>query len=420
MERQETGDIIVNHAQVQRLLGNRGEAVTSELTPEGDATEWGARLVGFRRGLAELRARQTEPDVLSSADHPVGALLQSYLAERAEEEGALEPVRTGGFEVAIDDKDYLGWVRSFFTWWGKLQPHEWVQAPTAPEAIPNTIRIAVLGDWGSGLYGAPVCAQSVARDPKGYGLILHLGDVYYSGTRKEVGTRFLRYWPNVAGALGRAVNANHEMYSGGHGYYDIILNALHQPSSVFALQNEHWLVVGLDTGYVEHDLAHDQAQWLAMMVEAAGDRRVLVFSHHQPFSLFERQGAKLQTKLRPLLEAGRITAWYWGHEHRCVIYDQHAGWGLLGRCIGHSGYPYFRDSLGNAPRTALPGGHELRRVERAGVPPGLVLDGPNPHVIGHEQKYGPHGYASLELRDGHLDETIHAADGTVLWQRQLA
>ena len=31
----------------------------------------------------------------------------------------------------------------------------------------------------------------------------------------------------------------------------------------------------------------------------------------------------------------KIFAWYWGHEHRCALYDQHPKWGVFGRCIGN-------------------------------------------------------------------------------------
>jgi hypothetical protein len=53
------------------------------------------------------------------------------------------------------------------------------------------------------------------------------------------------------------------------------------------------------------------------------------------------------------------------------------------------------------------------------IPGALVLDGPNEYVAGHEDQYGPHGYLTIELNDDHLNEIIHAADGTVLFNRQL-
>src|SRR5262249_22137300 len=161
---------------------------------------------------------------------------------------------------------------------------------------------------------------------KGYQLFLHLGDVYYSGTPSEVKERFLALWPRRAGAFSRALNSNHEMYTGGHAYFNQTLKEFEQSSSCFALQNDHWLLVRLDCAYQEHDFAMNQGSWLAGLVAAAGKRKVVLFCHHQPYSLFESQGPKLVEKLDGLLSAGRIFAWYWGHEHRCVVYDKHPLW----------------------------------------------------------------------------------------------
>ncbi len=114
-----------------------------------------------------------------------------------------------------------------------------------------------------------------------------------------------------------------------------------RPASYFALQNDHWVLVGLDSAYVDHDLAGDQVAWLEKIVENAGDRKVVLFSHHQPYSLFDSQGPKLVEKLGGLLGRRKLFAWYWGHEHRCVLFDPHPAWGLHGRCIGHGGLSVF-------------------------------------------------------------------------------
>ena len=187
-----------------------------------------------------------------------------------------------------------------------------------------------MADWGTGLYGAPVCAQSIEKDPKPVDLLLHLGDIYYSGTQSEVHTRFLEKWPKRPNALSRACNANHEMYTGGEGYFRFVLPAFGQPASYFALQNDNWLLVGLDTVYEDHDLAFEQGAWLERLIESGGNRKVVVFSHHQPFSLLDKQGPKLVTKLGRLLAQKKIFAWYWGHEHRCVLLRSASGLGGVG------------------------------------------------------------------------------------------
>ena len=174
--------------------------------------------------------------------------------------------------------------------------------------------------------------------------------------------------------------------------------------------------------YAEHDLAQDQAAWLEGLVSAAEDRKVVLFSHHQPYSLLEAQGPKLVAKLSRLLAAGKALAWYWGHEHRCVLYDQHPEWGLLGRCVGHSGYPYSRTKLKDAPR--VQGDHDLgwyRLPAKNLVPGGLFSTDPTLTLAAdHRDDYGPNGYATLEFDGEHLTEFVHDPTGAVIWQSELA
>jgi hypothetical protein len=156
--------------------------------------------------------------------------------------------------------------------------------------------------------------------------------------------------------------------------------------------------------------------WFESLVAQSGDRRLILFSHHQPYSLLGDQGPKLITKLGRYLENKRIFAWYWGHEHRCVLYDEHPVWGLRGRCIGHGGFPYFREgSLGVAP--AKPAWVLL--ASKNLLPGGELLDGQNPYIRGHESEYGPHGYAVLEFDGPRLNESIIDPEGSTIKSQQL-
>jgi hypothetical protein len=225
----------------------------------------------------------------------------------------------------------------------------------------------------------------------------------------------------VPGARSLALNSNHEMYSGGEGYFDLTLPAFNQAASYFAYQNDHFVLVGLDTGYDAYGLAGNQDGWLDAVVRNAGARKVVLFTHHQPFSLYESAVMKPQSRLGALLREKRIFAWYWGHEHRCIVYDTHPGWGLKGRCIGHSGYPYYRINLEKYPlKNVCSDGSAWRQLGTTkGTPGGYILDGQNPDVAADPNRYGPHGYASLHLSGAHLLERIHAADGTVLHELEL-
>ena len=151
----------------------------------------------------------------------------------------------------------------------------------------------MLGDWGTGLYGAPVIAKSVRQDPDPFAMLLHLGDTYYSGTAKEMKQRFLDMWPSRNGAVNRALNSNHDMYSGGDAYFDDVLPAFGQDGSYFACQNKNWTLVGLDVAYKDHEIDDEQVEWLKQIIAKAGDNKIVLFSHHQLYSHFEKQGSKL-------------------------------------------------------------------------------------------------------------------------------
>ena len=373
------------------------------------------------KAMKAMEDAELVPGVLAAPDDGFASFLQSVLAKRSAASNKTAPSPTGGLEAQFDERDVIGWAKSLLTWFKGLRPHQWQTAPAAPDSIPNTARVAVLGDWGSGLYGAPACAASIQNDPKDYQVLLHLGDVYYSGTNDEIKDRFLGLWPKKPNAVSRACNANHEMYTGGYGYFDLILKQFGQPASYFALQNDHWLLVGLDSAYKEWELVNDQVDWLTKLIANAGSRRIVLFSHHQLFSWADKAETKMQSQLASLLNNKRIFAWYWGHEHRCVIYDQHPMWDIFGRCIGHSGYPYFRDKFkeGSTVQTA-PQGSSWRKVDTKNMVPGaLILEGPNPYIPGHTDQYGPNGYATLELDGEHLKEIVQMPDGSVAYEKQL-
>ena len=101
------------------------------------------------------------------------------------------------------------------------------------------------------------------------------------------------------------------MYSGGYAYFDQTLKQFKQPASYFALQNDHWLLVGLDSAYEEGELAHDQAGgWLQSPVDAV--RQPPGHPLHPPPSSSpgaEKFEATLQAQLGELLTGKRLFAW---------------------------------------------------------------------------------------------------------------
>jgi hypothetical protein len=237
----------------------------------------------------------------------------------------------------------------------------------AEYAISGTARLVVVGDWGTGLPRAKAVAKYMAEevaDALANGRevhVIHLGDVYYSGLPVEVQRHVLEPWPVTAaqardGVTSWSLNGNHDMYSGGYGYYDTLLadprfaaqhSADGASTSFFRLTAPGWEFVGLDTSWDTDVLSQGasavlqdpQAEYVAQ-VAGASDRKLVLLSHHQLATVYDQGdiGTVLPAKLGSVLGSGRVTGWWWGHEHRCVGFEATQGV-RFPRCIGHGGVP---------------------------------------------------------------------------------
>ncbi len=226
-------------------------------------------------------------------------------------------------------------------------------------AQPN-LTVAIIGDWGTGMPEAKRILQQVAQHNPD--VVIHLGDIYYSGTQREADENFLQIFQQVfAGRVPiYTLTGNHDMYSGGTGYY-WLLDQIGQPASYFALRNEHWQILGLDTSYHDFNpgtvlsnctfLEPSEAAWHLDKIHNAGGRRTIVLSHHQLFSntgsLGENSAGqymavnpKLRETFRDVL--GQIDLWVWGHEHNLLVYDPYIGL-ERGRCVGSGAVPIMVD-----------------------------------------------------------------------------
>jgi hypothetical protein len=420
-------DSILRHfAGRDQLLTRAHEAARSVI---GDPARADWRMGQFTTGLDALHKAAQAPRILHTPRDPMGALLQTHIAREGVKEDKLDQFLLHAiegikefFEVRLSPNDWFGWAASFFTWIEGIEKAKQPKADAAATAVPNDFGVAVLGDWGSGLYGAPVCARSIVEGQDSYGMLLHLGDVYYAATSEEVQDRFFRFWPHRAGAINRALNGNHEMYNGGHSYFEEILPNFGQTSSYFALQNDHWVLAGLDTSYSaafgghEGNIDDEQVKWLLGIAAAASGRKLVLFSHHQPFTLLDsNSGGNLFRQLKEILEAGRVFAWYWGHEHYCVLYDRHPDYGFYGRCIGHGGIPETRKALTDLPQSPS-FGSQWRRLEKSSTAPAAwVYDKANLYVPGFEEQFAPHGYVRLEFQDAKIGEFVRTPEGANVW-----
>ena len=411
-------------AALNRDVGRVHETVQAAASAASQNDVERARLVAaFNNAMGKLREEDKGSGILSSSENALASRLQSYFVERALAERPDAAVPVGGevLEVKFDNLDIFGWLPTGLRVLFKVKPHAWISPAPIAVSIGDQVRIALFSDWGSGLYGAPRIRESIEKDARGFQIAMHLGDTYYSGTNREIQERLVDAFPRIGStAVRRTLNGNHEMYSGGAGYFDKALPFVDQHSSCFAYQNSKWLLVGLDTAYVDHNLDErdkyganrtNQVGWLNKVIEDAGPKRkVILFSHHQPFSQLDNQGPKIVAAMGDdLLQ--RIHVWFWGHEHRCVIYETHKRFGFRGRCIGHGGFPAFRDQFSGS------GDGTYRWVslpENDDAPAAQVLDGPNKYIRGEENRYSPHGYVSLDIDGDECVESFFAADAEQL------
>jgi calcineurin-like phosphoesterase family protein len=414
----------------------QSQSEAAESLPEAQTAEAQLKQAQYDQIMQRLQQATDDvgSDVMITVQDRAVSLAQSKIAEQAT---ATKQLASGGqeaqFGTGLSGGDWFRWIWSLTDWVDRTDAHPILRPSVAQaDTLTGDFTVAMTADWGTGLYGAPKIADAIRTmaASRKFDILMHLGDVYYSGTNAEVQQRFLDVWPTDAGTVSRALNGNHEMYSGGFGYFQLILPAFKQSASYFALQNEHWVVIGLDTAYVDHDIDTKQVAWLNVILTqgevATKKRKVVLFSHQQPFSRLDTQGPKLQKALAHLLEARLITAWYWGHEHQCVLYDQHPTWGLHGRCLGHGGIPEARKTeVRNAPADAkYPGGAGCtwRRLTSTDHSPGCIaLDGPNVDMkkASDQQKFVPHGFMTLEFKGEQLIERVFHTNRTEIFSNTI-
>lgn len=240
-------------------------------------------------------------------------------------------------------------------------------------AAPGLVKIAIVGDWGTGDSTAEgVMAQMIAASPD---YIIHLGDVYYAGTAgdylplHEEAANLIGFWPPEYAGKSFTMNSNHEMYSGAEGYFQA-LNAANSPfsaqnhASYFALQYAGWTILGLDTAYFStspmvmdgsiDDGNGIQSQWIQNL--GLAPEKVIVMSHHNALSDDGSVKQPLWAEVNGALK-GDPYAWYWGHEHLGVVYTNPTKSSppsaTYCRCLGHGALPFGDASeLHGAPGVA--------------------------------------------------------------------
>jgi hypothetical protein len=315
------------------------EEVEAQRDAVVNALENSARTLRLHGDLLSMTPAATAGAVREAPFIPedqVLSLMQSAIEEFMPEEslataGPFDPTDPGWVSVAWEK------LKALFRGKHKFITH--TSLDSFQLQLPDQATVALFSDWGTGEATAKRVMQQIALQNPTHAI--HLGDVYYSGTEKEIQERFLDIidaeGPPPAGCRYLALNSNHEMYSGGHAYFELTLKTrFHQEASYFNLRNAHWQLIGLDSGYEDHGLKDPQRDWLVAQLGASGPKNILL-THHQLFSPFESRASdrKLHQKVEPLLD--KVFAWFWGHEHKAIVYGKHKG--IHARCIGHGAIP---------------------------------------------------------------------------------
>ena len=299
----------------------------------------------------------------------------------AEPEAAAQNAGQAAFQALkqFSPGDYFKWFAEYLKYrFGRRTPFATYAGKQPADGIyklegdGDEIRIGIAGDWGTGTDEAHRIAQLIGAAKPHY--TIHLGDVYFVGDPSEVRENFLGesrpgyaytpcQWP-LGSKASFALNGNHEMYARGVGYFEHILPAMGpmvdgkaqgQQASFFCLKNDHWCVLGLDTGYnsvgmplLEYVWKPDAAlpdeivQWLQAIAPQIQTQAVIILTHHQVLSVYDDCFTKQADQIFAILQ--RPVFWLWGHEHRIVVYQPFdgakRGWPTItGRCIGHGGMP---------------------------------------------------------------------------------
>ncbi len=132
--------------------------------------------------------------------------------------------------------------------------------------IPAKATVALIGDIGIGTdTAAAVLAGALSHDPD---VVLHVGDVYYSGTKFEFEHRLSAMYQEVCKALKKKVPmftipGNHEYFNGNQGFFAcldssrlVCKDSQRQEASFFCLRSADagWQFLAMDTGFHGHYL----------------------------------------------------------------------------------------------------------------------------------------------------------------------
>lgn len=284
------------------------------------------------------------------------------------------------------DPDWLKCIATYTEYYGrgeKPQYHNWkvegnhdLNYSVISHRLKNNARVGIIGDWGTGMEDARKLLEAMLD--LNVDAVIHLGDVYYSGTDWEFQHHIVDAFEQAFAHSGKrvpvfSIPGNHDYYSGGKGFYEKALSLNNSPqleqgwqqeASYFCLRTEDdtWQFLGMDTGLNGRYLLHypplapvtpyledSEIEWHQDKLKNFTGTTILL-SHHQLFSQHikledQPNESWLNHNLLTTFDSffDRIAIWFWGHEHNLVLFQD----GLFnlekGRLIGCSAYEQTGD-----------------------------------------------------------------------------
>ena len=383
------------------------------------------------------------------SDYATGfAILEQYVEAMLAGNTALAAQKLQALKYSDCDPAWVNSMLSWFTYYiDRMKTPEYVAyaslddfAYQLPPTATGTLRVGLIGDWGTGEGRAiEALTQLFALKPD---FIIHLGDVYYSGTEHEYEVNFQGVIDKARRSSGQHIPVynmpgNHDYYSGGHAFYQSLKTVNQgatpgmpvQEASYFALFNEAWHLQAMDTGYYDNDvlkvgrdtthLKAEEVQWHQHQLDKAlaAGRKVILLSHHQLFSRYlaiagQTYNPDLLSYFQSYIQRDAVCAWFWGHEHLAAIYEPYLGL-ARGRCLGHGAVPIFYDAGTPYDEKASVGGTPLPNLPEVVVPPDTYCNDGTVYF---------QGFALLELN---ADQTGQAKyyttnQATPMYQEELS
>ena len=284
-------------------------------------------------------------------------------------------------------------IKAFYKDWRKLS--KTMEFGVVQKKLPANAKVGIIGDWATGLDDTKELLKGILRMQ--LDAVIHLGDIYYAGTPDieyeghkypgECTINFLNIFKEAYKEIKKECSengenfnpppvfnlaGNHDYYCMGKGFFEMmpgLPQALGydsdylQEASYFQLklEGDDWQFLAMDTGRNDYSVVNavnpdvtgpilepSEVTWHQNKMHTFPGKTILL-SHHQLFSANTTinggtspsktyfVNGHLYNYFSPFFK-DKVHAWFWGHEHNLVGF-QDGQLGLSkGRLVGNGGY----------------------------------------------------------------------------------